>query len=35
LRIYDPEDFSRYRAGERIRTERVWTKNERVLARFK
>jgi hypothetical protein len=35
LRIYDPEDFSRYRAGELIRTERVWTKQERVLARFK
>jgi dolichyl-phosphate-mannose-protein mannosyltransferase len=35
LRIYDPEDCSRYRAGERITTERVWTKRERVLARFK
>ena len=35
VRIYDPEDFSRYRAGERITTERVWTKKERVLSRFK
>jgi hypothetical protein len=35
LRIYDPEDFLRYRAGARITTERVWTKKERVLARFR
>jgi hypothetical protein len=25
-RIYDPEDYARYRAGHRITTERVWTK---------
>ena len=34
LKIYDPEDFSRYRSGERIPTERIWTKKERALSRF-
>ena len=34
LKIYDPEDFSRYRSGERITTERIWTKKERALSRF-
>ncbi len=35
LKIYDPDDFSRYRSGERITTERVWTKRERALSRFR
>ena len=35
VRLYDPDDYARYRAGERITTERVWTKKERVLTRFK
>jgi len=35
LRIYDPDDYVRYRAGERVTTERIWTKRERVLDRFK
>jgi 4-amino-4-deoxy-L-arabinose transferase-like glycosyltransferase len=35
LRIYDPDDYAKYRAGERVTTERIWTKNERVLARFR
>jgi 4-amino-4-deoxy-L-arabinose transferase-like glycosyltransferase len=35
VRLYDPDDYSRYRAGERVTTERVWTKKERVLTRFK
>jgi 4-amino-4-deoxy-L-arabinose transferase-like glycosyltransferase len=25
VRIYDPDDYARYRAGERIQTDRVWT----------
>ena len=32
--LVHPEDFSRYRAGERIPTERIWTKKERALSRF-
>ena len=35
LRIYDPEDYVRYRSGERVTTERIWTARERVLARFR
>jgi hypothetical protein len=35
LRIYDPDDYAKYRSGERVTTERIWTKKERVLARFK
>jgi hypothetical protein len=35
LKVYDPEDFSRYRSGERITTERIWTKRERALSRFR
>jgi len=35
LRIYDPDDYERYRSGERVTTERVWTKKERVLDRFR
>ena len=34
LRIYDPDDYGRYRSGERVTTERVWTGRERVLTRF-
>ena len=34
LRIYDPDDYVRYRSGERVITERIWTKRERVLTRF-
>ena len=34
LRIYDPDDYVRYRSGERVTTERIWTKRERVLTRF-
>jgi hypothetical protein len=34
LRIYDPDDYLKYRAGERVTTERIWTKREGVLARF-
>jgi hypothetical protein len=35
LRIYDPDDYLKYRAGERVTTERIWTKRERVLSRFR
>jgi len=35
LRIYDPDDYAKYRSGERVTTERIWTKRERVLARFR
>jgi hypothetical protein len=35
LRIYDPDDYARYRAGEPVRTDRVWTRRERVLTRFR
>ena len=35
LRIYDPDDYARYRSGERVTTERIWTRKERVLDRFK
>ena len=35
LRIYDPEDYVKYRAGQRITTERIWTKRDRVLTRFR
>ena len=35
LRIYDPDDYARYRSGERVTTERIWTKKERVLDRFR
>jgi hypothetical protein len=27
-RRYDPDDDARYRAGERIRTDRVWTRRK-------
>jgi 4-amino-4-deoxy-L-arabinose transferase-like glycosyltransferase len=30
VRIYDPDDYARYRAGERIRTDRVWTIRKRA-----
>lgn len=30
VRIYDPDDDARYRAGERIRTDRVWTIRKRA-----
>lgn len=33
LRIYDPDDHARYRGGERVTTERIWTRKERVLDR--
>ena len=26
VRIYDPEDYARYRAGVPVRTDRVWTR---------
>jgi len=35
LRIYDPDDYARYRSGERVTTDRIWTKRERVLDRFR
>jgi hypothetical protein len=35
LRIYDPDDYVKYRSGERVTTERIWTKKERVLTRFR
>jgi hypothetical protein len=35
LRIYDPEDYSRYRAGEPVRTDRIWTRKARVRDRFR
>ena len=35
LRIYDPDDYARYRSGQRVTTERIWTKKERVLDRFR
>jgi hypothetical protein len=35
LRIYDPDDYFKYRAGMAVTTERIWTKKERVLARFR
>ena len=33
VRLYDPEDFAKYRAGEPVRTDRIWVKEKRVLNR--
>jgi hypothetical protein len=35
LRIYDPDDYSKYRAGVPIRTDRVWTTKKRNWIGFK
>ncbi len=35
VRIYDPDDYTRYRRGERVTTERIWTRKARVLDRFR
>jgi hypothetical protein len=34
VRLYDPDEYARYRAGEPIRTERIWVKEKRVLDRY-
>lgn len=34
VRLYDPDDFARYRAGQPIRTERIWVKEKRALNRY-
>ena len=34
VRLYDPDDLAKYRAGERVRTDRVWVKEKRVLNRY-
>jgi len=34
VRLYDPDDFARYRAGEPVRTDRVWVKEKRALNRY-
>lgn len=34
VRLYDPEDFAKYRAGEPVRTDRIWVKEKRVLNRY-
>jgi hypothetical protein len=35
LRIYDPDDYARYRAGIAIRTERVWTTGRKKGIRYR